>query len=211
MTSRRLVPAPLLAALGILLSATAHAGPPSAANSFVDACLRVCPAGDMNFHVLVRDASNNPVAGSTVMINVSCMPETSTICPPPVPPATDPYTFVPPSSILMLTNAAGVADFPIRAGGVCGGPVNIYADGVLLATRTGVVSPDQDGSFVVDTTDVAILASKLGTSDPTGDLDCSGIVDFGDPNLLVAHDGHTCLAVVPNRPKSWGSVKVIYR
>jgi hypothetical protein len=207
MISRRPVPALLLAVLGILLTATAHAGPPSAANSFVDPCLRVCPGGDMNFHVVVRDALNNPVAGSSVLINFGTC-QAVIICPP-LP--TDPYTFVPPSSILMVTNAAGVADIPIRAGGVCLDSLLVFADGVLLAIRSSVASPDQNGDLTVNAVDNGILTGKLGSSDPTGDLNCSGLVDIGDPNLLLAHLGHSCQAVVPNRPRSWGSVKVIYR
>lgn len=207
MVPRRILFVLALALLAVLPSARASAIP-SPANSTVDDCIRVCPAGDINFHVVVRDPANNPVAGSTVVVDfVNC--SGLIICPPF---GTEPYTFVAPASILMTTNAAGVADIPLRAGGVCVAAVNIFADGVLLATRQAVSSPDQNGDAVVNAADQAIMAAKLGGPyDPTADLNCSGTLEFGDPNLLNAHLGHSCNAVVPTVPRSWGSVKIMYR
>jgi hypothetical protein len=207
MISRRPVFVLLLAGLGVLCTASVWAAVPSPVTSFVDPCLRVCPGGDMNFHVVVRDASSNPVAASTVMIDFSnCV---GVVFCPPLP--GDPYTFVPPASILMTSNAAGIADFPIRAGGVCVGTINVYADGVLLASRSAVSSPDQNGDLTVNAVDNGILGGKLGSSNPTGDFNCSGFVEAGDTGILLAHVGHSCQAVVPVVPRSWGTLKVIYR
>jgi hypothetical protein len=206
--SRRPVLALLLAALGLVCAAAAQAAVPSAANSLVDpSCLRVCPAGDMNLHVVVRDLVNNPVAASTVVVDFSNCSGVLFCTPLPG----DPYTIVPPAQIRMVSNAAGIADIPIRAGGVCVGTINVFADGVLLASRAAVSSPDQNGDLTVNAVDNGIMTGKLGSSDPTGDLNCSGLVDLGDPGILAAHLGHSCQAVVPNQPKSWGSMKVIYR
>jgi len=212
MISRRPVPLLLLAVLGILLTASAHASPPSPANSFVDPCLRVCPGGDMNIHIVVRDLSNNPVPFSSMAISF-CGPGPYPLCPgvvlcPPGP--ADPYT-INGCNVLAATNAAGILDLGIRAGGVCIDSIPVFADGVLLAARIAIASPDQNGDLMVDAVDNGILTGKLGTSDPTGDLNCSGSVEIGDPNVLVAHAGHSCQGVVPNRPRSWGSMKVIYR
>lgn len=207
MIFRRPVLMLLLAGLGVFSAASARAGVPSPATSFVDPCLRVCPAGDMNFHVVVRDALSNPVAASNVMIDFSNCAGVA-FCP--TLPG-DPYTFVPPASILMTSNAAGIADFPIRAGGVCVGTINVYADGVLLASRNAVSSPDQNGDLTVNAVDSGILGGKLGGSDPTGDFNCSGVVEAGDTGILLVHGGHSCQAVVPVVPRSWGTLKVIYR
>lgn len=206
MITRRPVPALLLAAFGILLCATAHAALPSPANSFVDPCVRVCPAGDMNFHIVVRDFANNPVAGSSVSISFCTCPGV-VLCPPG--PA-DPY-LVSGCSVMAATNAVGVLDLGIRAGGVCNDSILVFADGILLAIRSSVVSPDQNGDLTVNAVDNGILGGKLGSSDPTGDLNCSGVVEAGDTGILLAHGGHSCQAVVPNSPRTWGSVKLIYR
>jgi len=208
MISRRPFLASVLAVLCVTLAGSRAQGAiPDPFRSTVDPCIRVCPAGDMNFHVVVRDALNNPRAGSTVLINFgNC--SGVTLCP--AFPG-DPYTFVPPNSIQMTSNGEGVADFPIRAGGVCVGSVMVYADGVQLAVRGAVSSPDQNGDLVVNATDSGILGGKLGSSDPTGDLNCSGVVEAGDTGILLAHGGHSCQAVVPVKPGSWGKVKIHYR
>ena len=207
MLPRRTLSVLAVVSLAMLGSSVASAIP-SPANSTVDECIRVCPAGDINFHVVVRDPANNPVAGSTVVVDfVNCFG--LVICPQL---GSEPYTFVAPASILMTTNAAGVVDIPLRAGGVCVAAVNIFADGVLLAQRGAVSSPDQNGDAVVNATDQAIMAVKLGGPyDPTADLNCSGALEIGDPNVLNAHLAHSCGAVVPTVPRSWGTVKIMYR
>lgn len=206
MLSRRPVLIVVVVVLCAALAATAHAAVPSAANSFVDPCLRICPAGDMNFHVVVRDAANNPVAFSTVTLNL-CLCPGVVLCPPG--PA-DPYT-VSGCTVQWISNAAGIADLPLRAGGVCMDSILVFADGVLLAIRNAIASPDQDGNLTVNAVDTGIINAKLGGTDPTGDLNCSGLVDIGDPGILLAHGGHSCQAVVPVRPGSWGKVKIHYR
>jgi len=208
MRSRPILFTLVLVALVMVAGSHAYAAPPSPATSTVDPCLSVCPGGDVNFHVAVRDASSNPVGASSVLINFSnCLG--LTLCPPRV---SDPYTIVPPSSIVMTANAAGIADFQIRAGGVCVGTVNIFADGVLLASRGAVSSPDQNGDAVVNATDQALLAAKLGGPyDPTADLNCNAALEAVDTGILNAHLGHSCEVVVPVQPRSWGTIKILYR
>jgi hypothetical protein len=178
-------------------------------NSTVDPCIRVCPAGDMNFHVVVRDAISSPVPFATVVVDFTSCPGVI-FCPTS---GSDPYTIGPPSVVVMSANAAGVADIPIRAGGVCsGGPVNIYADGVLLASSSVVSSPDQNGDAAVNATDQGILAVKLGGPfDPTADVNCNTTMGGDDATALNGHLGHSCGVVVPVVPRSWGTIKTIYR
>ena len=80
----------------------------------------------------------------------------------------------------------------------------MYCSGVLLRTLTAVSSPDQSGDLTVNAVDAGILSGKL-PGDPTGDLNCSGAVEPGDSAVLNQHGGHSCQAVVPVRPKSWGT------
>jgi len=169
----------------------------------------------MVFHVVVRDLAGIPIAGSNVMIDL-CIPipegrqcPSVVFCPPE---PNDGYVL---QNCLITTtaDAAGVADYHLRAGGTCqGASIRVFADGVVLATRNSIASPDQNGDLTVNAVDNGILAAKLlGPYDPTADLNCSGALEIGDPDVLLAHAGHSCLAVVPNSPKSWGSMKVIYR
>jgi hypothetical protein len=197
----------LLAVTSFTLPGTALAAVPSPANSTVDECIRVCPAGDMNLHVVVRDAFHNPVVASFVVVNfTNCFSQN--ICPTL---GSEPYTFIPPASIQMVTNAAGEANIPIRSGGVCVASATVSADGVLLATRV-VASPDQNGDAVVNATDQALMALKLtGPFAPEADLNCSGSLEIGDPGILDAHLGHSCQMVVPVTPRSWGTIKIRYR
>ena len=207
MRSKRPVFTLLLAALALCSSAATQAGVPNPAQCTIDPCVRVCPGGDMTFHVVVRDMFFNPVVGSSVAVDFSNCP--GVVFCPTLP--GDPYTFIPPALVLMVSNAAGVADFPIRAGGVCQGAINVYADGINLALRNAASSPDQNGDLTVNAVDNGILAGKLGSANPTGDFNCSGLVEAGDTGIEIAHTGHSCQAVVPVNPKTWGTLKVLYR
>ncbi|HKQ56749.1 MAG TPA: hypothetical protein VJY35_02670 [Candidatus Eisenbacteria bacterium] len=202
--------APVVLALAALLLTTsvASAAVPSPQNSTVESCLRVCPAGDIHIRIIVRDLANNPVAGSSVLLDFCSCPFIA-LCPLQ---GGEPYQIVTSCQVSMLTDAAGVAEFPLRAGGVCIGSVVVYADGVNLAQRGFVASPDQNGNMTVNASDQALLGLKIGGPyDPTGDLNCSGALEAGDQGVLAGHLGHSCAVVVPTLPKSWGTVKTIYR
>jgi len=187
------------------IGTSARAGPPSPQQSTVDECLLVCPRGDMILHVVVRDLAANPIANSTVSVDF-CACAAVVLCPSP-----GFVSGIPGCVVVAITDAAGVADLPIRAGGVCDGGVNIFADGVLLASR-GVASPDQDGDADVDAGDQAILAAALpGPYQTTADLDCSLTLDAHDADVQSAHLGHSCAPVVPVRTETWGRVKIVYR
>lgn len=210
MRSRRTILSFIVAAFG-LAAPGAHAGAsavPSPTNSTVDPCVRVCPAGDMNFHVVVRDLNSSPIAGSTVVVDFTSCPGIM-LCPLI---GSEPYLLGPGSIVRMVTNAAGIADFPIRAGGTCAGPAKVFADGVILASSLPVPSPDQNGDAVVNAADQAILAVKLGGAyDPTADINCNTTMGADDSAELDRHLGHSCGAVVPVSPRSWGRIKIFYR
>ena len=197
----------LMVAMAVALVApTAHAGVPSASQSYVDPCLRICPSGDMNFHVVVRDASANPIANSTVSIAL-CPCRSIVLCPLN---GNERYAITG-CDIVAVTNAAGIVDIQLRGGGTCNGPVQVFADGIPLSTLGGVSSPDQDGNASVDVIDQTILAAKFPGPDPTGDFNCSAGLDPGDQLIQNSHLGHSCAVVVPNRSTTWGRIKTIYR
>lgn len=194
--------------VALALPAMAAAAVPSPSNSTLDPCLLVCPSGDMTYHVLVRDFAANPVAGSSVVIDL-CPATTVHLCPPT---PNDGYVIAGGCQVVKTTDAQGVASFQIRAGGVwSGAPVNVYADGVLMRSLSAVSSPDQDGNLIVNAVDQGILAGKMGGADPTGDLNCSNDNDTNDAELFLRHLGHACVNVVPNISRTWGVIKLIYR
>jgi hypothetical protein len=202
------------AALAAVGSTQAAAAVPSPVNSSVPACMALCPLGDMPFAVTVRDLANNPIAGSTVVIDFSGCPNGAYICP--TRPG-DPYTVnLVTRTLSMVTGAGGAVTFPARIGGVGpAGCAKVFADGVLLRSYA-LASPDQNGNGlaagIIDV-DPALFAAKLGTVDPTADFDCSGgAVDPADQLIFNRHLSHSCDGIVDAVQRhTWGSLKSHYR
>src|SRR5262245_8696110 len=199
--------------LGLALIAVSATGiaahVPDPANSQVDPCLVVCPAGDIIFHVTVHDFNNVPVFNSSVAIDFSDCPN-FVLCPAST---TDPYIRGVGPVIAMHTDAQGHADFAIRAGGVCSGmSARVFADGVFLG-QANVASPDQDGNLMVLSSDLALATAKLGSTDPTADFDCDGLVTNSDVDFIFPHAKHVCPPTDPTPAirSTWGGVKIIYR
>ena len=175
-----------------------RAAVPSPEHSSVDPCLIVCPAGDIAFTVIVRDAADQPVPGS--FVQVSFCAGGVTRC--------DPLTVCDAGG---TTGLDGRIVLHYAAGGTSAAPADVHADGILLATRP-IASPDQDGDQSVGAADVAIAQAKLGMVDPTMDLACDqGVVDQADLDVQALHLGHFCDQSVPVQPGSWGKVKALFR
>jgi len=185
-------PASVVTGLLLLLSvpSVSLAGVPSAANSFVPQLVG-CPAGDLSFSVLVRDAAFNPVPGSVVTLSF-------TSCP----------SFIHCSGSFSgyfwnsaartasaVTDSIGQAHFAIHQGGICS-VVSVTADGVPLASRA-FASTDQNADLQVDFTDEGIVLGKLGTTDRTADFDGNGVVDTVDVVTVASHIGHDCSGTPP--------------
>jgi hypothetical protein len=187
-------------------NATAGFPVPSPANSSLPPCIATCPLGDLPIQVVVRDFSNVPIVNSVVQLDF-CACSGAHFCPPA---PGDGYLFATPCAVQAVTNAFGVVTFSLHLGGSCTGLVTIYADGVVLGTRH-YASTDQNGDLAVDNTDVGILTAKLGGSDPSGDLDCSGFVQPPDLTILLAHQGHLCSLATGLKQTYWGGLKIRYR
>ena len=197
---------PLLALCLTTAASPARAGVPDPSMSTVDPCLRGCPSGDAPFVAVIRDAFFNPVVNSTVVINFLGCPEVR-LCPT-VP--GDNY-IINGRNVIAVTDAQGRVEIRLRAGGVCAALAPIQADGVLMGSRA-TASFDQDGSLTVDAADAAIAGTKVGTNDPTADLDCDGTVTLLDVNLIAGpHAGHFCDIPTRDRQETWGRLKTIYR
>jgi hypothetical protein len=190
-------------------STVCAANVPNPIDSEVDFCMVVCPAGEIVFHVVVRDVNHTPVPNSVVTIDFCGCPGV-TLCPSST---TDPYVHLNACQIAKITGVDGRADFAIRAGGGCSSQgARVYADGILLAFRN-VASPDQDGNLMVLLPDLQLADSKRGSTDATADFDCDGLVADFDVDYVVPHGKHACPPTDPTevtRP-TWGALKTIYR
>lgn len=179
---------------------------PSPSNSTLPACLTACPGGDLSFSVTVRDFNNLPIANSSVDLNFCVCPSVR-FCP--VVPS-DGYQIISGCQVISVTGVNGQVTFRLRAGGSCGTPIPVYADGVLLGNLR-FASTDQDGDLTVTAADVGAVNAKVGTSDLTGDLDCSASVTAADVAIVTAHGGHNCLVPTGARGTRWGTLKIRYR
>ena len=180
-------PAVLVAGLSLILLVplSALAAVPSASTSIVPP-LVACPAGDLSFTVLVRDAAANPVTGSTVILSLSSCPSFNHCSG-----SFSGYVWNPVArTALAISDSVGRAIFAIHEGGVCTS-VSVTADGVPLANRA-FASTDQNGDLQVSSADVGIALGKLMTSDGTADFDGNGFVDTLDVSVVQQHVGHNC-------------------
>jgi hypothetical protein len=192
----------------VLLAPMAHAGIPAPPNSIVP-CLAACPSADIANVIEVRDFANNPVAGAFVVVDFSGCPGFHH-CPVD---SSESYAWNAASRMATrFTDPSGRAMFNFHGGGVCpGSALRVFADGILLATRA-LVNPDQDGDGIVSGPDKTILLAKVGSTDPTADVNCDGLVTAAEVSGLYAqHVGHSCALPTATGPRSWGQLKILYR
>lgn len=153
--------ATLLSACGLLAAATAMAGVPDPANSTKPARINVLgtqtgnPDPNAAFSVVVRDLANNPIANSSVVIDlINCTDtrisnQTANIA--------GQTVDCPLKTVRELTDATGTVSMSVLGGatnpsgasaaGPGGGCVRIFADGVLLGTATALVFDQNGGSL----------------------------------------------------------------
>ncbi len=202
------LPVALAIALTAAPAGSASAGIPSAQMSSVDPVLAFCPAGDLSFSVIVRRVSSTPVVNSGVWLDF-CSATGWRM---------DPWAQ--PTNVALISggcgariysDVTGTASFALKAGGLTApNAVGIYADGVPFGFRT-LVSPDQNGDLRVDASDESLLATKIGSVDPTGDLDGDGAVTAADRALLRLHLGHAESQATAAAASTWGRLKAMYR
>jgi hypothetical protein len=180
-------------------------------HSTVPPYLVVCPEGDFTQTVTVRDVNNSPLEGVDVVISLCAFTQVFVHLCPAIPGETIDYG----CGFHARTDAFGTATFSIRAGGkvIAGSLIEVDGDYVYLGFATGLASPDQDRSGIVDAVDAALLAAKIATpnSNNSGDLNLDGRVDAADAAVLTAHLGHACATPTPVRAATWGQVRHTYR
>jgi hypothetical protein len=200
----------LLAAPAIALFASLASGAvPSPASSTIPGHIVGSPDGAFVAQVVVRDFANNPIQGSTVVLDFSDCPQfhpCPNVCAECI---ANPAT----RSVRRVTDAAGVAAFGLRlGGGNCPNPptVRVSADGVPLGT-TNFASLDQDGDLSLTNNDIGLVHAVLGSPDLRADFDGDGMVTVLDEGILLGHLDATCDPSTPVRTRTWGGLKTIYR
>lgn len=188
--------AALFTACGLLVAAAAMAGVPSPGNStapgfitIVDNSLGVPDTITGGFTVIVRDLANNPINGSSVVVDLSgcadlrlCSNQLNVN-----------YTVnCATKTVRAFTNASGTVKFTVLGGSNNAAPssgagcAKIFADGVLLKSPT-VAAPDLDGASGVGANDLSKWISDFGTLAYWGrsDYDGSGGPTLGANDLSV--------------------------
>ena len=191
------------------LVAGAVMGVPAASTSDVPPRLVSCPAGDSTFIVVTRHIDYVPWSEGPVTVHFcGCPGYRLSVA------GSHPYTINPDEcSISMIPDGLGVSRFPVAGGGICpGDTVWVTAESLILFPFPVVASFDQNGDWKVDSSDLSLVYSKLGTNDLSADFDGDGVVTTADAEILRAHLGHAAPdAATPAVPASWGQLKIWYR
>lgn len=205
--------ATLIVAGGLLIAGVAGAGVPSPANSTKPTCISlVGQSGGLadslagKFSVIVRDLANNPLNGSSVVVDLSGNADAK-LCNAQLSPR---YTLnCAAHTVRAFTDASGTVSFTLVGGGTGSATVlsgtggKIYADGVLLG-NISVSVYDLDGSTGVGAGDLSQWLTDFGaaTNYARSDYDCSGTVGAGDLSLWLtvfgnANSSASCTGICP--------------
>jgi hypothetical protein len=189
--------ATLLGAVGLLAATAAMAGIPSATTSSqpTPTVIKIVGHGSPpdaagNIQYTIRDASNNPVPGSTVILNFASCGDVR-ICSSDV--AVGASVNCGANSVTGVTNASGVLVISVAgAGNGVGAPtttkcVAVTADGVPLS-NLGAATADYNGTSGVNSLDGGQFASDLfsGSYRARSDYDGNGLVNSLDGGAWAA-------------------------
>ena len=196
-------------ALACAAAAPVSAGVPLPQSSTFDSCLVWCPAGDAVYHLTERQLSGIPFPGAVATWDLG---DCAAFAPCSLD-GSEPYELRDigtDRTVRVFADAAGVANFPVKSGGVCAS-ATLSVNGVIFITLP-LVSPDLNGDGFVDGTDRGLMLGLIGSNEPTADLNCDGAVTSADLDILMQHYGHACAGgATPTRRGTWGAVKTIYR
>lgn len=193
-----------LTACGMLVAASAFAGVPSPGNSslpvpafftMVGHSLGVADALG-TFSITVRDLANNPISGSSVVLDFVAGSDLI--------PASDQLDAAastvncPSKTVRKFTDVTGVVTFTVVGGSNNGGAtagaglnaVKVYADGVLLGSLTAAVL-DQDGAGGAGANDLSVWLADQGSGFYFGrsDYDYDTTLGANDLSLWLAAQG----------------------
>ena len=175
----------------------------------LDDCYLVCPGGDYlisfcicyNGEPLELDASN-------VYMKIECNQGYLFMCP---------NEINDKSAFIKDTDCTGGARYRwmFRAGGCCEElEISLHIKNETESFYTTTVtlkSPDITQNGKVNREDESILLANIGTNDVCSDLNCDGVVDETDHEILLDHRGHDCNDWIGNEESSWGAIKSLYK
>ena len=212
----RLIPKAMLCiAGGLLIASAAMAGVPSAANCTIPPAITMVgslagtPDPFGTFTVTVRDLTNQPQNGASVVVDFSGCTDIRICCDP-----LDAGCVVCciDKTLKKLANLAGQVTFTVLGGSTGSGNAislqgcpKIYANGVLIGSPT-VSCFDLDGSNGVGINDLSVWLTDFGTSgNPAfgrSDFDGSGTVGINDLSVWLTMFGNgasaaSCTVISP--------------
>ena len=194
-------PRSLCLLIALALPSSLHASPPSAANSTAPACISLVgtragvpdqAAGQ--FTVIYRDLANNPIAGASVVVDLSGCADMS-ICADQLDPAATVNCAA--KTVRKLTDVNGTVQFTILGGSNGSGNAStllnggkIFANGVLIKQPT-VSTFDLDGSRGLGANDLSAWLGDFGSGQNFGrsDYDCSGNIGANDLSFWLTAFG----------------------
>lgn len=193
-----------LTACGMLVAASAFAGVPSPGNSSLPVPAFFTMVGSSlgtadplgTFSITVRDLANNPISGSSVVLDFVAGSDLI--------PASDQLDAAASTvncaakTVRKFTDVTGVVSFTVVGGsnnggasaGAAGGAVKVYADGVLLGSMTAAVL-DQDGNGGAGANDLSVWLADQGSGFYFGrsDFDYDTTLGANDLSLWLAAQG----------------------
>lgn len=192
--------ATLLAAAGLLAASAAMAGVPSAANSSTPGCIALVgsttsiPDVVGAFTVIVRDLSNNPINGASVVVDLSGCLDLH-ICSDQL----DANALVncAAKTTRKFTDGTGTVGFTVLGGSNGSGNAStllnggkIYANGTLIGSPTAAAF-DLDGGSGVAINDLSAWLVDFGSGINYGrsEYDCNGSVGINDLSLWLIEFG----------------------
>jgi hypothetical protein len=165
-------------AASALLAAAAWAGPPFPPNC--RCTIAICPAGDLQSTILVRDSGNLPVPFANVQIQFGG-------------PGIFDCAGGPPHSVMGQTDATGTAHFNIAGAGASVNGAIVFANGTPICNGAPVAGPDLTGNGIVDNSDMQLMRGLVGSNDRRADFTGDGLVTAADTLIANAHLGHGCI------------------
>jgi dockerin type I repeat protein len=167
--------------------------------------ITACPAGDLRITVTVRKGHDPLPALVTLDLSTCAGLKLADKLTDDADTSTDGF------QLTKRASTDGRALFAFHAGGAASCTrLLVLANGLVIAERTAVASPDQNGDLLVDQADLELMRAKLGTKDATADLDGDGRVTPTDVLLARLHLGHRAEAPRTSRATTWGEIKSGY-
>ena len=187
----------VLSCVVLAVPTVASASPCGFCNSTTPECISLVgstgsapAAATGQFEVVIRDLANNPIAGATVVIDLSGALDLEFCADQMDPAATVDCAH---KTVSKVTAADGSVSFTLLGGSNGGGNAStllrggrMYANGTLIQTPT-VSAYDLDGSGGVGANDLSAWLGDFGSGNPYGrcDYDCSGGVGANDLSLWL--------------------------